>query len=1006
MQTNKYTFSFKKSLCQEVYIESITREDLEKDFNEKSSLFFIDEYKQTIKVLKEIVENNKAVEQKTGNREKCGDKSNCKKYSISKNESRNNLILFTGQRGSGKTSATKSIAGYLEKNDCEGVRFKCLPMVDPSYFDKNTNIIKTVLSTMFDMAKCIMEHREENDDNKGGFERLLRSFDDVFTALGKMDASKETSYTLEALNEFSKASELKGLMQKLIDQFIRILPQDENGGKSVDYLVLVIDDVDMNVSYAATMLEQIRKFLMLDHLIILMSANLEQLQNEMCEYYSRAFIQTLKGSNDDLVVDVEDLATKYLLKIFPTSRRIHVEKPSERLLGTELRIISDNSDIVPREGDLQNLILTMIWEKTRLLFVPKNAEKGLGANNRVLHPIIPTNLRELAHFLEMLVSLKDIPTTAKDKNGNNTEERLFPTENDYEECRKNFYLFRNYILKNWIPNRLSVEEESVFENIPSDITEINKHLINSINVIGTKHKKRLMSREVDLEIIARNAEGVKIDRDIYTMVSPNDPRFVKANKISDIFNQPSNYSYGDLLLMIDKYETYFESDEDRRFTNAIKIYYSMLLFEIMFFNSSDVQYSYEIKGHNQSDETKTKENEQKETKQSTTILDSDIPSIPIQRLIGGTMYYPNYFEIITSKYFSQKGPSYDAKRAFYHKVDVKNTKENCPLFSILYYGDVRPDRYDMKHIYDTTYENDSDVDGTKYVTFDILSILNNMLNPWQTIKRYLGVEKDQNSWNINIEEWKKGIKRWEKECSLVRNPDSKHKKISFPNSILPFYSVDLMLCYLRNLVPASDLIGGEEEFDDYKKKANLYRDFLKKESPDIPFGNQDKVLKSNKTILNEAHKCYVALSFKCTQDQRFGDVVDNFRNHVIALIMANYEGGSKDRDALIKELHKHQSVSEIMLFVAEALWRDAVLEQCVRKEIQNEVHGKEAVEQYYEKLWGKTETSINEMVDSGLKTDSNTQENVIVKVYNNIYETAKDVFIKEIKPSDTEISKK
>ena len=150
---------------------------------------------------------------------------------------------------------------------------------------------------------------------------------------------------------------------------------------------------------------------------------------------------------------------------------------------------------------------------------------------------------------------------------------------------------------------------------PADITEINKHLINSINVIGTRHKNRLMSRQVDLYMIERNAENINIDRDIYTMVSPNDPKFVKANKISDIFNQPSNYSYGDLLLMIDKYETYFESEEDRKFTDAIKIYYSILLFETMFFKSKNVNYDF-------NDETK-------------------YPTIPIQRLIGGNVYYPN-----------------------------------------------------------------------------------------------------------------------------------------------------------------------------------------------------------------------------------------------------------------------------------------------------------------------------------------------------------------------------
>ena len=53
--------------------------------------------------------------------------------------------------------------------------------------------------------------------------------------------------------------------------------------------------------------------------------------------------------------------------------------------------------------------------------------------------------------------------------------------------------------------QVKVDEELVFHNIPADITEINKHLINSINKIGTLHKKELMSREVGLDIIERNS---------------------------------------------------------------------------------------------------------------------------------------------------------------------------------------------------------------------------------------------------------------------------------------------------------------------------------------------------------------------------------------------------------------------------------------------------------------------------------------------------------------------
>ena len=131
MQTNKYTFSFKKSLSQEVYIEKITKAGLENETNAKSLYFFIDEYRQVISIIKDILHNNSAGI-KVSSKDDCDKRTKCKKFSILQDESHNNLILFTGQRGSGKTSVTKSIAGYLEKNDCEDIRFKCLPMVDPS----------------------------------------------------------------------------------------------------------------------------------------------------------------------------------------------------------------------------------------------------------------------------------------------------------------------------------------------------------------------------------------------------------------------------------------------------------------------------------------------------------------------------------------------------------------------------------------------------------------------------------------------------------------------------------------------------------------------------------------------------------------------------------------------------------------------------------------------------------------------------------------------------------
>lgn len=824
---SNYTLTYSKDRSQEICIEKIGNGNNE-------PLYFNDEYKEARKLIKEIVDLQGTKNDLDEDRKKKKDK--IKEYGC------NNRILFTGQRGCGKTSVMRSLAEYLSSKDNEknspkdheekvyDVKFSCLPMVDPSHFDNNNNILLTVITSMFSEAKKKMEKNSDKDESAER-EDLLKQFERVFKSLDSIK-SELSSYTLESLNRKSDAEDLRDKMNTLVGKYLKYVVGDKEAR-----LVLLIDDIDMSVSYAPEMLEQLRKYLELDNLIILMSANLGQLNNEMREKYSSAFQYTLKDSNQALSIDVEDLATKYLLKLFPTSRRINVERQVSQLLETDLKgVIEVNpTDKNNPQGNFQKVILSLIWSKTRLLFIPKDSEN-------TLHPIIPTNLRDLAQFLDMLISLEKVESDYEYKNEKDDEtikkSRLFASKKDYDICEHNLQVFKNYFMKTWIPNHLNVGEELVFHNIPADITEINKHLVNSINIIGTNHKDDLMSREVSLDIIERNAENVYIDRDIYTMVSPNDPKFVKANKISDIFNQPSNYSYGDLLLIIDKYETYFESEEHRKFTDAIKIYYSILLFETMFFKSQDVKYNYEE--------------------------EHEYEAIPIQRLIGGNVYYPNYFEIITDKNFNQKGPSYDAKRAFYHKVNVDGKKvgDDYPLFAVLYYGDIRPDRYEKDHIYDTTFEKNANVEGINYVTFDILSILNNMLNPCHTLSRLDEEHRDLNKWDGFVS----GISEWGGKNIIDNNT-------SIPNAILPFYSVDMMLNYLRKDYRVSEICTPPDT-KNAKKLADDYYFFFRIEHGDkAPIPESSQQTSTQEEIVNQTVK--VSTSKRSEEKKDFINMVWN-----------------------------------------------------------------------------------------------------------------------------------
>jgi len=949
---SKYTLTYRKDKSQEICIETI--ENIGKD----EGLYFNQEYEEAIKLIKAIVDSQ-------NNKEEIA-KHGC-----------NNRILFTGQRGSGKTSVMRSLADYLSKpkaklkdkdgNDAnDKIKFGCLPMVDPSHFDNNNNILLTVITSMFSEAKKEMIKSEDGGDTFSR-EELLKQFENVFKSLNSIK-SDLSSYTLESLNRKSDAEDLRKKMNDLVGEYLTYLKIGKDSR-----LVLLIDDIDMSVSYAPEMLEQLRKYLELDNLIILMSANLGQLSNEMREKYSSAFQYTLKDSNQALSIDVEDLATKYLLKLFPTSRRIIVERHVDQLLKTNLIIEGwndkntndDQKNTLARKKDernFQKVILSLIWDKTRLLFIPKDPEN-------TLHPIIPTNLRDLAQFLDMLITLKDVGSKYKYKKEENTQEqeefRLFGYKEDYDECEHNLQVFKNYVIRTWIPNHLNVEEELVFHNIPADITEINKHLINSINIIGTKHKDDMMSRQVSLDMIERNAEGVNIDRDIYTMVSPNDPKFVKANKISDIFNQPSNYSYGDLLLMIDKYETYFESEEHRRFTDAIKIYYSILLFETMFLKNEKVEY-------------KNFEDFKE--------LSEDKKVLPIQKLLGGTVYYPNYFEIITDKYFNQKGPSFDAKRAFYHKVPIGGDKKidnECPIFSVLYYGDIRPDRYDNKHIYDTTFNRDAKVGEVEYVTFDILSILSNMLNPYHTISR----ADDK----LNNGNWPSIINDWGVQCTIYeKNTNTEYTTI--PNSILPFYSVDVMLRYLKYSCSAEDIANNYNQSQYANEEDNInsiYKNYFSSDTNSI-----------TDEVLGDAHRQYLRVSkefehtsgtitkratgFNISNNIKIPDSAFDYRNYVISLIFSRYKGGEKDRDAIIKGLHRYNTVAEMYKFLVDELYLNAEKESRIRTVIQKNVHTGESVEKYYGRLWSITLEALKNEIG---------EENA--NVYQNIFDKARNYFILE-----------
>lgn len=108
------------------------------------------------------------------------------------------------------------------------------------------------------------------------------------------------------------------------------------------YLVISIDDIDMNLRVGEKMLEDIRKYLMIPNVIILIAVKMEQLKQIVQQRYLvylkdnellEKEIDNIKEEKSNLLEDFKEniinITDKYLEKVIPYNRRIRIPNLSE-----------------------------------------------------------------------------------------------------------------------------------------------------------------------------------------------------------------------------------------------------------------------------------------------------------------------------------------------------------------------------------------------------------------------------------------------------------------------------------------------------------------------------------------------------------------------------------------------------------------------------------------------------------------------------------------------------
>ncbi|UKK67547.1 hypothetical protein L6466_13490 [Prevotella communis] len=444
----------------------------------------------------------------------------------------NNIFAFEGGRGTGKTSCMISVADMLIKKKCVKERthpfiykdkFVTIDLIDPAYFDKAHNLLSLFLAKLYKSFIQQIEDSENGRISTNDKQKFLSCYREAHSQLHRLyQERKNDNFSDEDLMEYveeaSASVNLKRTIKELVDAYIDCFHWKDT------VLILRIDDVDMDFAQASEMIESMRKYFVQPNLLVFVSCSLEQLKLIKV----REFMSGLKDGSKKSCC--EELAEKYLTKVFPQSHCIQMPEPATyhdyelyiigkfvTEAGLDCPIDSDeenmNKEVSRRKFvSVKQALLELILKKTRYLFYNTNYYESY---------IVPRNLRELRQLMKLLITMPDYHA-------------------DNQEHPHNKTLFKEYFYGTWVHSNLISDDREHVLKLRSilDMTLFNKTLLEMM-------KTRF--------------------RD-YLSASPEVNRYLPV-------------STSDILTMISEIEPRLIQEKDRKFLFFIKSYYSMLLYD-------------------------------------------------------------------------------------------------------------------------------------------------------------------------------------------------------------------------------------------------------------------------------------------------------------------------------------------------------------------------------------------------------------------------------------------
>lgn len=457
-------------------------------------------------------------------------------YDEPSNDYSSNVFAFIGERGSGKTSCMVSVSEYLKTNAVantypriKGSHFISLHLIDPTFFsDEKESIVGHVMSQLLHLFKNIREEkkRSNGDYNQQQEGVIVDMFHEVASNIECLRNDKTlTPDDLEYLNQLSSAVDLKNNIRRLLKTLLEL-----NGTPNA-IIVIPIDDIDMNKNGVTKMVEDIRKYLSNEYLLIMVAVHLNQLTLiEKQEYYGQ--YKTLLEKSQIRPNRIDKMTEKFLDKFLPQAHRI-LMPDGNYYLGAPMHIVEDGKEPI-KFASVRQGVCELIFSKTRYLFYNSNDTASR---------IIPRNLRDLRHLIGLLYNMADYDKNAARNQGNDASGLYNKT------------LFKEYLFGSW--SRENLEEEMRHDLL--NLLGITDATLFNIRVLEVLRKYF-----DDLGPLTKGSNAIATEI---------------LNGLTAQGNNYFNYSIGDALNVIFLLEDMTSDEPKRNLLFLLKTLYSIKLYE-------------------------------------------------------------------------------------------------------------------------------------------------------------------------------------------------------------------------------------------------------------------------------------------------------------------------------------------------------------------------------------------------------------------------------------------